>query len=255
MPDEAVYGTLMGRKPNKSKAKKAPAAPTAPADPNDIYNFDVSSLFGKDGQGLDTIDTGGVMKYLGGLQNAARAANEKRYTEGLDTIKSGYGSAMDIYGGAGDQAVKDIGMQFAEQGAQTDQSLLTRGLYNTTILDALKNRNTEASARAQAAARESFAAGKAGIAERGANATAGFIAGRTDEYPDVGPYATLIGQNSQQRAASQARKDAVQQTTGDEQVGGGYEVNPYTGGYQYRPSYSRPKQIAGGGFYSGVGGA
>ena len=137
---------------------------------------------------MATVDE--ILKKIQEQQDAAKTANEGRYQ---DILK--------LYEGQGTQAKADIAKAGGETKAGTTQSLISRGLGNTSVLDAM-NQNTDALTSAnQARVGESVAMNKAGVMER-----------RTDAYPDMGLYVGLLN--------SLGKSQGQQGPTG--QLGGGY---------------------------------
>lgn len=88
-------------------------------------------------------------------QDTANAANQER----LDTI-------LGLLEGQGETARTDARRASAERTAGGDQSLMDRGLFNTTILDAQRRREGEGLAREENRIGENVALQKAGVLER-----------------------------------------------------------------------------------------
>jgi len=189
----------MSDKPRRRKAAPAPVTP-AGADPS------LAMLFGTDPNGDPSLNIPGVMQYLQGTYQQARAANEGRYAEQRKVLDQGYDAAEQFLSGAGTTQKQDNQVMFDQQLGGQQQSLTDRGLYNSTLLDVLTTRNREALARANNAVDQNVAQARAGLAERRAGAVSGAISDRMDEYPQVDQYLGLVQQASAEKAAERARQ-------------------------------------------------
>lgn len=123
-------------------------------------------------------------------QTAANAANERRYGQLLRTARQG---------GAGERRL--VNRDFQDQWGEQQQSLMGRGLFNTTVLDAAKTRNNESRNIALDQSRQNQRNTVMGIMER-----------RTDQQPNLGMFSSLIqaasqgaGQQAGQTGAGQGR--------------------------------------------------
>lgn len=227
-------------------------------------------------------------------QNAANNANNQRYTQGLGVLsntgnqanqfaaqgqqqlQTGEGSAQGYiqnaiannasFGNAARQRVQ-LGLQNAQ--GSTAQSAVSRGIGNTTVLDALQRGNArdaeqqnqaidEAAANRatslnlqQANTATTFAGQKANqsnvqgnAARTGGTDVAGFIANRNDVAPNLGEYANLV------QGAAQGGPGKMTGTTINAPAS-------YTGGFgASRGGFSSSGGSGGqsGGFQGGAGG-
>lgn len=113
----------------------------------------------------------------------ANAANQAR----LDEI-------MGLLTGQGESAIAETKRVGAERTAAGDQSLIDRGLFNTTILDSTRRREGEATNREVNRIGESVALNKAGVLER-----------VHDQGPDFGALLQLAMQMGQGQGAGGGR--------------------------------------------------
>lgn len=134
----------------------------------------MSSLFGP-------FNLSSIMGKYDEQQKAANQANELRYQDILKTLK-----------GQGESSKRDIAMGGREERADISQDLIGRGLFNTTTLDALKNRSREREGRESTRIDESVADRTAGVMER-----------RTDQGPNAGLFAQLLQSIGQGQGAQQ----------------------------------------------------
>ncbi len=107
--------------------------------------------------------------------DAANAANQER----LDQI-------LALLEGTGEAAKAEAGRASAERTAAGDQSLMDRGLFNTTILDSQRRREGEGLVREQNNIDTNVALQKAGVLER-----------VTDLGPDMNTIMALLNQLGQ----------------------------------------------------------
>ena len=119
--------------------------------------------------------TSGLMRYFVDAQNAANQANDERYR-----------GAIGLTAGMGEDSRTRIRRDANEARAQGQQSLINRGLFNTSVLDAQNRRIDEARDRSLTAVDESVADRVAGIMER-----------RTDQAPSMDLLAQLAMQGQQ----------------------------------------------------------
>lgn len=115
-------------------------------------------------------DFAALMKQYQDQQAAANSANESRYQGILGTLR-----------GQGQASKLDVQRAGAEERGGIEQSMINRGLYSSTVMDALKNRSRESEGRQSAAIDESVADRTAGVMER-----------RTDQGPNLGLFASLL---------------------------------------------------------------
>lgn len=160
-------------------------------------------------------DTSGVDRlteeYKAGTDKA-NAANEARYQQALKVRYNLRDYVRNLYQGAGDTALSDAEAQSNRTRAGRHQSLLDRGLYNTTVLDS-ENRAEDASlARTKGAIREGVAGQKA----QSDMYLTGSIADTMERKQDVGPNAGLFQwsvTNEANRAAAEAAAKAKRRAT------------------------------------------
>lgn len=155
-----------------------------------------------------------------------------RYIQQLNktrgNVESGYASALGLLDNYGQTATSDLARKYKSAGAVDSQSLIDRGLYNSTVLDSMKRRRSESQGREKLAIDESVNTAKTGLTERKtaalgdldqqwANTTLNrlqtqqalqqakrnIIEGRQDNGPDLSLIAQLV---QQQEAAKQAKK-------------------------------------------------
>jgi len=115
--------------------------------------------------------------------DAANAANQER----LDQI-------LALLEGTGEAAKVEAGRASAERTASGDQSLMDRGLFNTTILDSQRRREGEGLVREQNNIDTNVALQKAGVLER-----------VTDLGPDMNTIMALLNQLGQGQGAQGGR--------------------------------------------------
>lgn len=150
---------------------------------------------------------------------AAKAANESRYNQilagynNLAAVQSAniagykdyYRQIKEALANVGDSQRIQLGQEFARRGGQAQQSLVDRGLGNTTVLDAATRGVGYDQAIANIALMDALSREKADYTSREAEGVArerqyynkilgdqlGFMERRTDAYPDIGPYLAL----------------------------------------------------------------
>lgn len=148
-------------------------------------------------------------------RDAANAANQQRLDEILGLLE-----------GQGESAKENARRNSAERTAQGDQSLMDRGLFNTTILDSMRRREGEAVTREVNQIDENVALNRAGVLER-----------VTDMGPDDSAFMNLLmslgqsaGQNSNQRSFSFG---GINRAGGGSSGGGGGSGSGGGGGGMY----------------------
>lgn len=193
----------MSRERKRAKKPKAQAAPMQPIDP---ANPSLASIYGTNADGDPEVNISGVMQYLDAMSKQARAANETRYAEQIATLNDNFGQADQVLNGMGTTAKADNARAFGDAEGDFTQDAITRGTFNTSLLDALKLRNREGLARANLAVDESVADRRSGLLERKGQAVAGAIESRIDEGPDTAAYLGLVGQAQAEKAAQRQRK-------------------------------------------------
>jgi hypothetical protein len=198
------------------------------------------------------INISDIVRQIMTAQREAREQNQLRYDQGLEELRARQTQLNDLYGQAGN-LVRDIGRGAAEEtgrGAQRSlaqgrQQLISSGLGNTTIQQALTRGVEDDRQRQLRGIDEQRNVALGGLAERQGQAQfnagrdiSGFIAGRDDLYPDMGLYAQLI------QAAQASNTNPVQVRL---PAGGGQAPAP--------PNFQRAlPQMAGGGGGGGGGG-
>lgn len=128
---------------------------------NDPYG----ALFGRRG-GSAVTPQQGVMPRPG--VNSGPAAATPAATPAAGTIDPALaaryrarGYIRNLMQGAGRTALEDQSRTFGRQSAGLNDSLVSRGLWSTTLVDALHNRQTEAQTRSRGALQEQIATGQA----------------------------------------------------------------------------------------------
>ncbi len=148
-----------------------------------------------------------ILRMFQELQDKANAANESRYQDILDQLGLTQGQVGETYDEVfallatmGDAERQRIGSQASRAGAQTTQSLISRGLGSTTIQDAMQRRIDEEENRSNLALEEAISGqkagalmGRAGSEERMGSLIASMMEARTDQGPDLGLLMQLMG--------------------------------------------------------------
>lgn len=184
---------------------------------------------------MATVDQ--ILAMLRQGQDQANQKNEERYQQILDQLgqqtqrdsellnqaggvyQDRIGDVLGLLQGMGETAKSDARRASAEARGAGDQSLMDRGLFNTTILDSQRRREGESLGRQLGAIDESvrgqqagalsaltgdlgqFLTGRAGF-ERGATLDkTGAIERRTDMGPDMNAFASLLAQLGQAQQA------------------------------------------------------
>lgn len=186
-----------------------------------------------------------IITSLNQAQEDTRKANESRYTELLDLLKSRTTGAASLLDSSGSTAERQARQRYDEENAQSQQSLIDRGLYGSSVLEATRGANLSRLGDELGGIREQTDRAKVGAYLSTTGDTAGAMERRTDAYPDMGPYIDLIRQQSQAQAGAPGRtNNFVGATPGGSGGGGGVR-----GGGSSRSSGS-----SGGGFSGGGGG-
>ncbi|MCX7429357.1 MAG: hypothetical protein NTW96_27505 [Planctomycetia bacterium] len=135
---------------------------------------------------MAAFDLTAYMKQLQAAQDKANAANEKRYQDAIAEMRSGQGKIA----GQFDAARTDVNMGATQAGATANQSLMSAGLGNTTIV--------QGAARGIEADRQralTNIAGQQGTAEAGYSRDIANLMGQKNETgPDLSMYAGLLAQ-------------------------------------------------------------
>lgn len=170
--------------------------------------------------------SGGGGRLAGGYQGAydmAQQANEARYGD----ILSGFQARRNANVGAGAQEARDIGLQWDAQAASDRQSLIGRGLGNSTTLQAMMQGN-------QTKRQDSLGRLGERLRREDADLTGdqlGFMERRTDEGPDMNQ-AIALAQGLGAAGAGQPRVIGTQVVPAMGGMG-------YTGGGGYSlPTYA-----------------
>jgi len=127
-----------------------------------------------------------VQDIINEWRNSQRESNEANQAR-LDEI-------LKLLEGQGESAKVDARRASAERTAAGDQSLMNRGLFNTTILDSQRRREGEGLTREINRISEDVALNKAGVLER-----------VTDRGPDFGALMQLLSQLGQGAGGNQGR--------------------------------------------------
>lgn len=189
--------------------------------------------------------------------NQGVGANEQRFEDMLGGYRDRYGRTMSGLEGLGQAEAQRINQQFDRLGAQTQQSAVGRGLYNTTVTDSLMRGVEDQRAQAHAELQEQLRRENLGYHSQQSKDTLDFMERRTDSYPSLEMLAqlsqqlgeadrgifTMEGQNPMQQSQPQQPQPQEQPTGG----GGGY---PAGGGYLS----GVPGSFSGGGLFGGGGG-
>lgn len=183
-----------------------------------------------------TMNVEDILAQLNQSGKEARAANEKRYSDILGT-----------YENAGRSAKGDVDRATADEQAKIQQGLVSRGLGQTSVLEASQGEAGREGTRQKNRIDEDVAASKAGVMER-----------RTDAYPDQGLYASLLSKLGQGAGASAdmgRRQETIGNVPGGDGFGGGGGGGSGGGsggsGGGYRSGYAA--SLGGGGGAGGVG--
>lgn len=144
-------------------------------------------------------------------QNAANAANNTRYNQGLGVLTGGANqsagfiqNAMSDLANLGDKEKRDIARQETNAQASQLQSNINRGIGNTTIQNTLANGITRNANEARLNVDDMIARNRSNLnlqaannASGNANSISSFIASRNDNAPSLGEYANLVQQAAQ----------------------------------------------------------
>lgn len=146
-----------------------------------------------------------VIKQVQTKYDAANAANELRYKQIVGTSDPATGAFTGgLLENLGNTQRSDNAIRYTQARAGADQSLISRGLGNTTIRDSVQRGLLSDESRAAGAITESVANARAGVVER-----------RNDIGPDVGTFANLL------RDAASANTGPVSAVLGAAQHSGG----------------------------------
>lgn len=165
-----------------------------------------------------------LMRRFQTQQDRANQANEDRYQEGRGLYGDRMTNLNDFYNRAqgdvqqiGQQALADVQRQTASRQGSTQQSMIDRGFFNSSVMDSLTRRNVEEGNRATADINERQAGLRSGLTERHGlgldqirGEELGFLERRTDLAPNFSDLLPLIAQygQSQTDRDSQGRSNA-----------------------------------------------
>lgn len=181
--------------------KKAKASPASAAVPASALGQDLT-LPGRPGVNNSSING------LQLQQDAANRSNDLRYSQGLNLLNKGYSDSMGSIEKAildsasfGNTAKKKIDYQQQNDLGSDQQRATSRGLGNTTILNAMNDQSRRRANDATAQVDEQIANQRAGLrlqqgqlTSNTAGSIASFIAARNDQGPDASMYANLAAQ-------------------------------------------------------------
>lgn len=132
------------------------------------------------------------MSPLGALANAyqtaqdeARQANEQRYENILGGYQDRWQRAMAQLQGVGDQQRKDLNQRYDNNKGAVDQSLIARGMSNSTVSDSLKMGNERERNNAINRLEESLTRERLGYDTGLQGDLLQFMERRNDTYPDL----------------------------------------------------------------------
>lgn len=134
---------------------------------------------------------GGPVRRSGylGLIDEYNDAAKKAYDTALGTLYRRRDYARTQLQGAGETALQDNSRSYSQASAGLDNSLVNRGLYSSTVRDALQNRNRESKNRAAGAIREGTAKN---LAEMDSNLTGDIATLQYANRPNEGIYSSAI---------------------------------------------------------------
>lgn len=121
-----------------------------------------------------------------------RKASEQQLASVLQELRGGRRTQRQLLRGAGDTALKEAERSSKERVAAGEQSLISRGLYNTTALDAHRRGEGEALDRTRGAIREDVATRRAEMDARYNLPIAQTIGSVNQEAPSYGLLADLL---------------------------------------------------------------
>jgi hypothetical protein len=124
--------------------------------------------------------------------NEAKTANETRYGQilgGYDTLQNDTMAGLD---GMGTQARRDVNTSYDKAYSNSLQGLINSGMANSTILPSVSNVNATQRSDATGRLNETLRREKLGYMNDITNNKLSFMERRTDSYPDVGLYTSLM---------------------------------------------------------------
>lgn len=217
-----------------------------------------------------------ILNSLSRAQEQTRKANEDRYAKILDIGRQNQATAQSqlnetgqrlydriggvasLYENSGNQARRESGKQYESDLADSEQSLINRGMAGNPILaQAMRRRATEDFTNRNADISErvnnqkasgylqttgdlaNFMLNRTGIETGLASQVAGAMERRTDQYPDSGAYSDLIRQIAQAQSSTPGRSYNF--------VGAGGSSRSPSSGRGERPSTNSSNYSSGGG--------
>ena len=152
---------------------------------------------GARGSGMHSGAGGSVGANYQAQFDAARAANESRYNTLLTNEDNLYSRVMGNVNQGNAQATADLSRSFDQQGARSQQDMISRGLTGSTIaqtMSAGNERNRQGSLNRQA---EAFRREQVGYDTALTGQRQGIIERRTDSYPEMSELIALAQLNGQ----------------------------------------------------------
>jgi len=140
-------------------------------------------------------DTGAAQRLIEDAKKAAaaaKAANESRYAEGLGTLKLGASQSMASLTNAGLAQKQALQRQLANARGSTTQSAISRGIGNTTIMDALQRGNTDVYNTGMNDLASRLATLRANQQTQNASSISNALFARNDVGPDVNALAQQV---------------------------------------------------------------
>ena len=123
--------------------------------------------------------------------NEGLLANQQRYEDILGGYRDRYGQAMNQLQGLGSVEADRINRRYDSLSGATQQSLVDRGLYNTTIAPGMLRGVERDRAEAHSALQEQIRRENLGYHTQLSGDTLGFMERRTDTYPNLDQIAQL----------------------------------------------------------------
>lgn len=215
-----------------------------------------------------SLDPNSIASAVQSSQNQANQANQARYNQGLGVLTGGANSAQGYISQAlansnkiGQAARTRVGQNLQNAQGSTTQSAVSRGIGNTTILDALQRGNSKDAENANQQIDEQIAdrasnlnLQQANQSNQGANSIAGFIAARNDNGPDLSTYANLARAAAGSTQGAKASGTTINAPPSYGTFGGGSSgVTSSTGGSTGGGAGTYFNNAAGGGS-GGIGG-
>lgn len=137
----------------------------------------------------------------------AKAANEGRYAEGKGLLQDTGAYRQELARNWGKAAAADIDERMQESLKETAANLASRGLSNSSVMDAFRTRTARDTAREQQRVSEMRDERLANYAAQDAGNLVNFIERRSDPYPDRSEALRLAAQMGQMQMMQQAEAD------------------------------------------------